>query len=214
VVYLDIDVHHGDGVEAAFYNTDQVLTISLHQHGHTLFPGTGFPDEMGEGPGLGYAVNVPLAPGTGDDLYFKVFREVVPPLVHAFDPDVLVTQLGVDMLETDPLAALNLTTNGFINLVREIKSWNHKWVALGGGGYNIMNVARAWTLAWALMKGVDIPDELPKDFIKKHRKALGIISTLSDPEQNIDSSLNDRAQQLASAVVARIKETVFPLVGV
>jgi acetoin utilization protein AcuC len=214
VVYLDIDVHHGDGVEAAFYNTDQVLTISLHQHGHTLFPGTGFPDEMGEGPGLGYAVNVPLAPGTGDDLYYRVFMEVVPPLVHAFDPDVLVTQLGADTLETDPLAALNLTTNGFSKLVREIKSWNRKWVALGGGGYNIMNVARAWTRAWALMTGIDIPDKLPEAFTKKHRRELGNISTLSDPERNIDSSVSEIAQQLAASVVARLKETVFPLLGV
>ena len=214
VVYLDIDVHHGDGVEAAFYNTDRVLTISLHQHGHTLFPGTGFPDEIGEGPGRGYAVNVPLAPGTGDDLYLRVFMEVVPPLVHAFNPDVLVTQLGVDTLATDPLAALDLTTNGFFKLVWEIKSWNRKWLALGGGGYNIMNVARAWTQAWGIMKGIDIPDALPEAFVKKHRMALGKISTLSDPERKIDTSIDEHAQQLALSVVARIKETVFPLVGV
>jgi acetoin utilization protein AcuC len=214
VVYLDVDVHHGDGVEAAFYNTDQVLTISLHQHGHTLFPGTGFPHEIGEGPGFGYAVNVPLSPGTGDDLYYGVFAEVVPPLVHAFDPDVLVTQLGVDTLETDPLASLNLTTNGFFKLVLEIKSWNRKWVALGGGGYNIMNVARAWTRTWAIMKGIDIPDELPETFIKKYSKELGSVSTLSDPERKIDNFVADHAQQQALSVVARIKETIFPLVGV
>jgi len=214
VVYLDIDVHHGDGVEAAFYNTDQVLTISLHQHGHTLFPGTGFTDEIGEGPGLGYAVNVPLAPGTGDELYFRVFMEVVPPLVHGFDPDVLVTQLGVDTLESDPLAALNLTTNGFIKLVREIKSWNRKWVALGGGGYNIMNVARAWTWAWAVMKDTDIPDSLPEAFIKKHRKELGRIRTLSDPERKMNDAMADQAEKLAVSAVERIRETVFPLIGV
>jgi acetoin utilization protein AcuC len=214
VVYLDIDVHHGDGVEAAFYNTDQVLTISLHQHGHTLFPGTGFPDEIGEGPGRGYAVNVPLAPGTGDDLYLWAFMEVVPPLVRAFDPDVLMTQLGVDTLGTDPLAALDLTTNGFFDLIREIKSWNRKWVALGGGGYNIMNVARAWTQAWAVMKGTDIPDALPEAFVNAHRTELGKIATLSDPRRRIDSTGSGHAQQLAELVVASIKETVFPIVGV
>lgn len=214
VAYLDIDVHHGDGVEAAFYNTDQVLTISLHQHGYTLFPGTGFPDEIGEGPGRGYAVNVPLAPGTGDDLYLRVFMEVVPPLVCAFDPDILVTQLGADTLAVDPLAALNLTTNGFFKLIQEIKSWNFKWVALGGGGYNIMNVARAWTRAWAVMRGIDIPDELPEAFVEKHRTELGQISTLSDPERRIDTFGTDRTQQVASSVVAKIKETIFPLVGV
>ncbi|MEJ2656337.1 MAG: acetoin utilization protein AcuC [Desulfobacterales bacterium] len=214
VVYLDIDVHHGDGVEAAFYHTDQVLTISLHQHGHTLFPGTGFPDDIGEGPGRGYAVNVPLAPGTGDGLYLWAFMEVVPPLVRAFDPDILVTQLGVDTLAADPLAALNLTTNGFFELVREIKSWNRKWVALGGGGYNVMNVARAWTQAWAIMKGSVISDALPEVFIKEHRMALGRIVTLSDPHRNMNSAVSDRAKQLVESVVARIKESIFPLVGV
>ncbi len=211
VVYLDVDVHHGDGVEAAFYNTDQVLTISIHQHGHTLFPGTGFPDEMGEGPGLGYAVNVPLAPGTDDDLYFWVFMEVVPPLVRAYDPDVLVTQLGVDTLATDPLAALNLTTNGFIKLVEEIKSWNRKWVALGGGGYNVMNVARTWTQAWAVMKGTDVPDVLPEVFVKQHGSELGRTFTLSDPVFNMDAAIADGARKLAASVVAGIKENIFPV---
>ena len=213
VVYLDVDVHHGDGVETAFYNTDRVLTVSLHQHGHTLFPGTGFPDDIGQGPGRGYAVNVPLAPGTDDDLYIWVFMELVPPLVHAFDPDILVTQLGVDTLATDPLAGLNLTTNGFSRIVREIKSWGLKWVALGGGGYNVMNVARAWTKAWAIMKGVEIPDSLPQDFVNKHRAELGQNLTLSDRPYKINGAIADSARQMASSVVTKIKETVFPLLG-
>ncbi|MGD9276941.1 MAG: acetoin utilization protein AcuC [Desulfobacterales bacterium] len=213
VVYLDVDVHHGDGVEAAFYNTDQVLTVSLHQHGHTLFPGTGFPDDIGQGPGRGYAVNVPLAPGTDDDLYIWVFMELVPPLVHAFDPDILVTQLGVDTLATDPLAGLNLTTDGFSQIVREIKSWGLKWVALGGGGYNIMNVARAWTQAWTIMKGVEIPDRLPRDFVNKHRTKLGQNLTLSDLPIKIKGAVAESARQMASSVVTKTKETVFPLLS-
>jgi acetoin utilization protein AcuC len=213
VIYLDIDVHHGDGVEEAFYNTDRVLTISLHQHGHTLFPGTGFPDDMGQGPGRGYAVNVPLAPGTDDDLYIRVFMELVPPLVYAYDPDILVTQLGVDTLLTDPLAALNLTTNGFSRIVREIKSWGLKWVALGGGGYNVMNVARAWTKAWAIIKGVEVPDTLPSDFVKKHQTELGQNLTLSDPPYKINGAIAESARQQASEVVTKIKETIFPLLG-
>ena len=211
VVYLDIDVHHGDGVEAAFYDTDQVLTISLHQHGHTLFPGTGFPDDMGRGPGRGYAVNVPLAPGTDDDLYLWAFMEVVPPLVRAYDPDVLVTQLGVDLLATDPLASLNLTTNGFSRIVREIKSWGFKWVALGGGGYNVMNVVRAWTSSWAIMKGSEVPNALPEDFVKKHKAELGQNLTLLDPPQQINGTTADSAKKLAKSVVAKIKENIFPL---
>jgi acetoin utilization protein AcuC len=216
VVYLDLDVHHGDGVEAVFYNTDQVLTFSIHQHGHTLFPGTGFPEEMGEGPGRGFAVNIPLAPGTDDELYLRVFKETVPPLVHAFDPDVLVTQLGVDTFTTDPLASLNLTSKGFCTLIREIKSWGFPWVALGGGGYNIMNVARAWTSAWAIMKGIELSDDLPDDFISKHRHLLGKNLKLSEQVPLINSvSLENaqRARQLADSVVAWIKENIFPVVG-
>ncbi len=214
VVYLDLDVHHGDGVEAIFYNTDKVLTISIHQHGDTLFPGTGFPDDIGQGPGLGYAVNIPLAPGTGDDLFFRVFMDVVPRLVRAYKPDVLVTQLGVDTLATDPLANLNLTTDGFAKLVHEIKSWGIQWVALGGGGYNIMNVARAWTKAWAIMKGIEVPDALPEAFVRKHQIELGQRFTLSDPPHTMNGAIIDRAQQLATSVVTKIKEHIFPLIGV
>jgi acetoin utilization protein AcuC len=216
VVYLDLDVHHGDGVEAFFYDTDQVLTISIHQHGHTLFPGTGFPEELGQGAGRGFAVNVPLAPGTDDDLYFWVFKETVPALVSAFDPDVLVTQLGVDTFTTDPLASLNLTNEGFCKLIREIKSWGLQWVALGGGGYNIMNVARAWTSAWAIMKGAELSDDLPDDFISKHRHLLVKNLKLSEQAPLISSVTREsaqRARQLADFVVPWIKENIFPLVG-
>ena len=217
VVYLDLDVHHGDGVEAAFYDTDQVLTISIHQNGHTLFPGTGFPEEMGQGPGRGFAVNLPLAPGTDDDLYIRVFNETVPPLVRAFDPDVLVTQLGVDTFTSDPLASLNLTSEGFCKLIREIKSWGLCWVALGGGGYDIMNVARAWTSAWAIMKGVDLSDDLPDDFVSKHRHLLGKNLKLSEQApltRSVSRESTQRARQLADSGVAWIKEHIFPLVGV
>lgn len=213
VVYLDLDVHHGDGVEALFYDSDQVLTISMHQHGHTLFPGTGFPEEMGKGPGKGFAVNIPLAPGTGDDLYLWVFREIVPPLVHAYDPDVLITQLGVDTLATDPLASLNLTTNGFCELIREIKSWKIKWVALGGGGYDVMNVARAWTWAWAVMKGVDLPDALPDSFVSKHRTDLGLNRSLSEPAPKTSLLAASYSKEMAEAVVDWIKKNIFPLLG-
>jgi acetoin utilization protein AcuC len=217
VVYLDLDVHHGDGVEAAFYNTDQVLTISIHQNGHTLFPGTGFPEEMGQGPGRGFAVNLPLAPGTDDDLYIRVFNETVPPLVRAFDPDVLVTQLGVDTFTSDPLASLNLTNKGFCKLIREIKSWGICWVALGGGGYDIMNVARAWTSAWATMKGVELSDDLPDDFVNKHRHLLGRNLKLTEQTPLISSVSREstqRARLMADSGVAWIKEHIFPIVGV
>ena len=213
VAYVDVDAHHGDGVEAAFYNTDRVLTISLHQHGRTLFPGTGFPEDIGRGPGKGYAVNIPLAPGTDDKVYMWAFMEVVPPLLEAFDPDILVTQLGVDGLAADPLTALNLTLGGYLRLVREMKSWNRKWVALGGGGYNILNVAKGWTQAWAIMKAIEIPGELPAAFVADHPSETQDEADFFDLSFPADTFGSDYARETAEEAVSRIKKSVFPVLG-
>jgi acetoin utilization protein AcuC len=171
VAYVDIDAHHGDGVQFAFYDSDQVLTISLHQSGHTLFPGTGFPAECGTGAARGYSINLPLAPYSGDGIYIRAFRRVVPPMVRQFAPDVLVTQLGVDTHFQDPLAQLMLTTQGYVEVVSELKTLADKvgrWLALGGGGYAIDVVPRAWTLAYGLMSGQEFPDELPPGYVKRY----------------------------------------------
>jgi acetoin utilization protein AcuC len=164
VAYIDLDVHHGDGVQAAFYHTDQVLTISLHETGHTLFPGTGYEYETGEGSGEGYSVNLPFPPFTDDATYLWAFEAIVPPLIQGFKPDVVVSQLGVDTFCSDPLANLQLTLSGFEQAVRRIKGLAPHWVALGGGGYDISNVARAWTLAWAVMNDVEVDDNLPEAY--------------------------------------------------
>ena len=152
VAYIDVDVHHGDGVQAAFYDDRRVLTVSLHESGHFLFPGTGFPDEVGRGGAEGTKVNVSLPPYTYDDAYRAAFERVVPPLVEAFKPDVLVTQLGCDTHATDPLAHFALTTKTYRYLARALHDLAHstaggKWVATGGGGYQIYAVVpRAWTI--------------------------------------------------------------------
>jgi len=161
VAYIDIDAHHGDGVQAAFYDTDAVLTISLHETGAMLFPGTGFEHETGTGRGRGYSVNLPMPSYADDELFLFAFDEVVSPLIKAFGPDIIVTQLGVDSFYGDPLAHLAYTTEGFCAVLKRMKSFAPGWVALGGGGYDIATVARAWTLAWAIMNDVDLPNDLP-----------------------------------------------------
>lgn len=168
VAYIDIDAHHGDGVEYAFYDTDQVLTISLHENGQWLFPGTGFVADIGVNAGKGYSVNMPLPPSTQDGLYLKAFNAIVPPFIEAFAPDVIVTQLGVDSFETDPLTHLSLTTNSFEKMVSAFRSFNIPWVALGGGGYDLSNVARAWTLAWASMNDIEPPVNIPAEFLQQN----------------------------------------------
>ena len=136
VLYVDIDAHHGDGVQNIFYNSDQVLTISIHESGRFLFPGTGHVEESGAGDGRGYSVNIPLFPYTGDEIYLWAFRKILPPLVEAFKPDVLVGQLGIDSYQTDPLTHLMLTSQGYTQAVRELANLGLPWVAMGGGGYD------------------------------------------------------------------------------
>jgi acetoin utilization protein AcuC len=168
VAYVDIDVHHGDGVQWAFYDTDQVMTISLHQDGRTLYPGTGFANEIGKGAGEGYCVNVPFPPGAGDESYLWAFKEIVPPLLERFNADIVVTQLGVDTHYKDPLAQLALTTHGQERLFRILSGLAPRWLALGGGGYALDVVPRAWTIAFGVMSGQTFPDEIPSNFRMKY----------------------------------------------
>ena len=158
VLYLDIDVHHGDGVQHAFYDRSDVMTISTHQTGRTLFPGTGFVDEIGEGDGKGYSVNVPLPQGTYDDAYMKAFRQTVLPLVHKFAPDVIVMELGADCLAGDPLAQLQMTNNVYANVISLMLAFGKPIMAVGGGGYNVENTVRAWSLCWSTLCGDDTED--------------------------------------------------------
>ncbi len=165
VAYVDIDVHHGDGVQAAFYDDPRVLTISLHQDPRTLFPGTGLPDEIGRGDAEGTSVNVALPPGTSDAGWLRAFRAVVPGAVRAFAPDVLVTQCGCDTHHEDPLANLELTVDGQRTAIAELHALAHqaadgKWLAFGGGGYGVIRcVPRTWTHLLAEASGTPIgPD--------------------------------------------------------
>jgi acetoin utilization protein AcuC len=210
VVYIDIDAHHGDGVQKAFYETNQVLTISLHESGHTLFPGTGFEYEIGEGEGEGYSVNLPFPPYTGDEVYLWAFEEVVPELVHTFQPDVVVTQLGVDTFCDDPLTNIHLSILGYERVLKKIKDLAPRWVALGGGGYNISNVARAWTLAWAIMNGIELKDQLPESFLREAAK-MGVEERelRGHPKARPDIQNKENKVEM-ERVLHYIKETVFP----
>ena len=171
VAYVDIDAHHGDGVQAAFYRDPNVLTISTHERGERLFPGTGFVNETGEGAGVGYSVNLPLEAYTDSAVYLPAFEEVVPPLLDAFKPDVVVAQLGIDAHRTDPLTHLQLDIQGFVRAVRRITELSPQLLALGGGGYDLQNVARGWTAAWAAINDRELPNELPASYAETARSA-------------------------------------------
>ncbi|HXH13925.1 MAG TPA: acetoin utilization protein AcuC [Alphaproteobacteria bacterium] len=216
VAYVDIDTHHGDGVQAAYYHTDKVLTISLHESGRYLFPGTGFEHEIGEGQGLGYAVNVPLHPYTDDEVFTWAFQQVVPPLISRFRPDILVTQLGVDTFRSDPLSDLELTTEGFCTMVKALQDLNLPWVALGGGCYDVPNVPRAWTLAWAIMNERPLPNDLPDVYLETAARAGFPNNTgrsLHDAPYRSDSQRREAAWRTAERAVRFLQEQALPLVG-
>lgn len=166
VAYVDIDAHHGDGVQAAFYDTDQVLTISLHQYGimpdvrRPFFPGTGTADERGRGKGAGYSINVALPAYTDGAAYVRAFDTVVPPLLERYRPDVLVTQQGIDSHFDDPLTNLMVSTQAREQVVRYFARSKWPWTAMGGGGYSLDAVRRAWSMEFLVMLDAPIPAEL------------------------------------------------------
>jgi acetoin utilization protein AcuC len=167
IAYVDVDVHHGDGVQAAFYDDPRVLTISLHEHPATLFPGTGLASEIGTGDGRGYAVNVALPAGTGDAGWLRAFDAVVPPLLRAFGPEVLVSQHGCDSHRLDPLANLRLSVDGQRRAQLMVHDLAHetaggRWLLTGGGGYELVQVVpRSWTHLLAVASGDPVDPARP-----------------------------------------------------
>jgi acetoin utilization protein AcuC len=204
VAYVDIDVHHGDGVQAAFYDSDSVLTISLHQDGRTLFPGTGFVSETGNGAGEGYSVNVPLPPLTTDQHYLHAFNQVVPALIQRYQPDILVTQLGVDTHFQDPLANLGLTTHGHQELFRNFRGFGLPWLALGGGGYNLDVVPRSWTLAFAIMTDQELPNQLPPSYANSY----GGLLLHDEHPPSIETSTLGQVELVVELLIKQVKEAL------
>ena len=196
-------------MQHAFYDTDAVLTISVHESGAFLFPGTGFTEETGSGKGRGYSVNLPLYPYTTDEVYLWAFREVVPPLLEAYKPDVVVTQLGIDSHFRDPITHMALTVQGIGRAVSAFAGVAPKWLALGGGGYDLQAVARAWTTAYAIMLDRDLPDEIPEPYREKHG-----VSSLSDHDAPPNAeAVQPEARTFAENSVQALHRDVFPAHG-
>lgn len=164
IVYLDIDVHHGDGVQWLYYRDPQVLTISIHESGRFLFPGTGHPEEIGAGEGRGFSANIALGRYVDDEIWWWAFRAVVPRLFQWYQPEVVVLQMGADPHFSDPLAHVSLTTQGWLRAVQWVAEQGIPIVATGGGGYSLPAVTRMWTMALATLKGVPVPNGIPPQF--------------------------------------------------
>jgi acetoin utilization deacetylase AcuC-like enzyme/GNAT superfamily N-acetyltransferase len=215
VLYLDFDVHHGDGVQAAFYDDPRVLTVSFHETGRYLFPGTGAVLELGERDGLGYSLNVPLTAFTQDDAWLGAVASLVPALADRFQPDLIVSQFGCDGHAWDGQAHFRLTTRAYAEAARIVHEAAHthahgRWVATGGGGYDPVRVVpRAWALVWAEMAGVAVPDRLPNAWQQQWRDhtAEPMPEMFIDPPEIVPEIPRRPAiERENAAIVARVRE--------
>ena len=214
VLYLDIDAHHGDGVQAAFYDRRDVFTISLHESGETLFPGSGFEDETGSGDGRGYSANIPLPMGTYDGAYLRAFRQAALPLIGAYNPDAFVMQLGVDGLAGDPLTHMCLTNNACVEVIQAVQTFRRPILAVGGGGYNVANTVRAWTLAWCMLCGQTGHTE-DAGATRGGAQPLSPdrCAQLRDPALVPDEPLRKRVDVAVDATIQKVKTNVFGFHG-
>ncbi|XP_042456533.1 histone deacetylase 9 [Zingiber officinale] len=189
VLYIDIDVHHGDGVEEAFYFTDRVMTVSFHKYGDIFFPGTGDVKDIGEKEGKYYAINVPLKDGIDDASFTRLFKTIISKVVETYLPGVIVLQCGADSLAGDRLGCFNLSIEGHSECVRFVKKFNLPLLVTGGGGYTKENVARCWTVETGVLLDTELPNEIPdNDYIKYFAPDF----TLKIPNGNMEN-LNSKS---------------------
>ena len=225
VAYVDVDVHHGDGVERIFWDDPRVLTVSLHETGQMLFPGTGFANDIGGEEAQGSAVNVALPPGTSDAGWLRAFHAVVPPLLREFEPDILVTQQGCDSHRDDPLAHFAMTVDGQRASYQALHGLAHelcegRWVAYGGGGYAVIDVVpRAWTHLLAVLSGTPLDPALPtpEAWREQVSERYGVTAPLRmtdgrDPAYRDWADGYDPDTWLDRAIQST-RETVFPYNG-
>jgi acetoin utilization protein AcuC len=224
IAYVDTDVHHGDGVQDAFYGDPRVLTVSLHQHPFTLWPGTGYSAEIGAKGAEGYAVNIPLPPRTRDRGWLRAFHAVVPSLLEQFRPQILVSQCGVDSHEEDPLADLSLSVDGHRAIyatLRELadRHAGGKWLAVGGGGYQLIRVVpRSWTHLLATVLGRDLPPEtlLPEGWLSTVRRAAPnaeLPRAMTDGADVDFAAWGDGQDDAVDIVIRDTRRAVFPMHG-
>ncbi|WP_298446679.1 acetoin utilization protein AcuC [Gordonia sp. (in: high G+C Gram-positive bacteria)] len=242
IAYVDIDAHHGDGVQAQFEHDPRVMTVSVHQHPATLWPGTGWPTEVGDGDAAGTSVNLALMPGTQDRLWLRAFHAVVPSVIAAFRPQIILTQIGVDSHRADPLTDLSLTVDGQAAAMRALRDLADKycegrWIAVGGGGYGVINVVpRAWThlLATALDRDIDPGTAIGAEWMERAVAAsaevhpdyarppvgmmgdngdVGFVPWDGDTGASPPTGISDAAQQQTDRAILATRRAVLPLHG-
>jgi acetoin utilization protein AcuC len=211
VAFVDIDAHHCNGVQDAFYRDDRVLVISLHESGRDLYPWSGFEGEIGEGKGRGYTVNVPLPQKTDDEAFVRAFGEIVPPLLEAYGPDIVIAELGADTHISDPLTHLSMTNWGYCRVVERLVERVPRLLALGGGGYDVYKTTRSWTLAWAILNHLEPRDEYVGVIGGMMFGPEAEAGDLYDKTVLTTGVVKERINQEIDRVLRYIKQTVFPI---
>ncbi len=213
VAYIDIDAHHGNGVQDAYFDDDRVLTISLHESGKTLYPWTGFENEIGEDMGAGHNINIPLPEGTDDECFNDMMDRVVTPAVKQFSPTVVVAVVGADTHRSDPLAHLSLTNNGMVKAVEKIRTYANHILMLGAGGYEVSATTRAWCRMWAAANQIDA---LPDYLLVMGGSFMGggvIGADIVDPAYFASGKEKEDLEAELNRIVAFHEEHTLPLVG-
>ena len=214
VFCLDLDAHHGNGTQAAFYGDPSVFTVSFHESGTTLFPWGGYEQEIGEGDGRGFNVNISLPAGTDDDAFTGIFPQIVPPLLTVFKPDVIVLETGMDVLSVDPLTHLSMTNNAIADTIPMLRDAGVPVLMVGGGGYNPEATARGWVLCWQSLCGVDTDTDMTIGmggmFLGNAEWHGGLRDMRSYAHSEDKRSIDEQLKKS----VDTIQQTVFPLHGI
>jgi acetoin utilization protein AcuC len=211
VFCLDLDAHHGNGTQSAFYNDPSVFTVSFHESGKTLYPFSGFEDEIGDGAGFGYNINLPLPAGSDDDVFVTAFKEIVPPLLGAYKPDAIVLEIGMDILSVDPLTHLSMTNNAIADVLPLLRDTGIPMLVVGGGGYNPDHTARGWALAWTVLCDKEPDNEMSIGmggvFLGSNEWGAGL------RDQHVYTSGDEKElnKSAVTRVIDIIKRTVFPI---
>lgn len=210
VFYLDVDAHHGDGVQAAFYQRRDVLTLSLHESGQTLYPWGGFEDEIGEGEGRGFNANVSLPAGTYDAAFLLAFDQVARPLIQAFRPSYIVLELGMDALAGDPLTHLSLTNHAHEAVLRRLLEIEVPLLVAGGGGYHVENTVRGWALAWKVCAGEDDEHDLSLGMGGVMLASSEWAGGLRDHELPVTAAQRAQVEPALRRSIDAVRQNVFP----
>lgn len=197
IAIVDIDGHHADGTQEIFYSESSTLKISLHKYGYGFYPGTGWYNELGEGEGYGYTVNIPLIGYTNDDTYLYAINEIVVPMLIYYKPEIIVTQFGADAHVNDPLVGLSLTTRTYVEVAKVLHKLSHeisngRLLVLGGGGYNPDDTARCWALGFIEISGIDLDSKMKESLYDKINVEPGVSKFIYD----IVSELKKKLQQI------------------